>query len=190
MLLCYHLYLSLQSQRAQSVALNAEEMSKSIPFLVRPEKLDGSMAGDFGFDPMRLSDIQTDLNYARWAELKHGRMCMLALCGIVTQQAGFHLPGAQFASADIFGAPAAVGWAGNLQVFLTIGAIEAINFNKHYDDSEPGDLGWGTEYMLGGMNAEEKKYRQEQEIVHCRLAMIAFLGATVQTLVLNQPLLG
>jgi hypothetical protein len=42
-----------QSQRV-SLALNAEEMSKSIPFLVRPEKLDGSMAGDMGFDPMRL----------------------------------------------------------------------------------------------------------------------------------------
>ena len=43
-----------QSQRAGSVALNAEEMSKSVPFLVRPEKLDGSMVGDMGFDPMRL----------------------------------------------------------------------------------------------------------------------------------------
>jgi hypothetical protein len=44
---------SSQAQRV-SLALNAEEMSKSIPFLVRPEKLDGSMAGDMGFDPMRL----------------------------------------------------------------------------------------------------------------------------------------
>lgn len=43
-----------QSQRAGSVALNAEEFSKAIPFLVRPEKLDGSMPGDMGFDPMRL----------------------------------------------------------------------------------------------------------------------------------------
>ena len=42
------------AQRAGSVSLNAEEMSKSIPFLVRPEKLDGSMPGDMGFDPMRL----------------------------------------------------------------------------------------------------------------------------------------
>jgi len=37
-----------------SVALNAEEMSRSIPFLVKPDKLDGTMAGDMGFDPMRL----------------------------------------------------------------------------------------------------------------------------------------
>ena len=49
------LFFDLQQfQRAGSVSLNAEEMSKSIPFLVRPEKLDGSMPGDMGFDPMRL----------------------------------------------------------------------------------------------------------------------------------------
>jgi hypothetical protein len=46
--------LSTQAPRINSVALNAEEMSKSIPFLVKPDKLDGSMAGDMGFDPMRL----------------------------------------------------------------------------------------------------------------------------------------
>jgi len=39
-------------------------MSKSIPFLTRPEKLDGSMAGDMGFDPMGLSEIQGMLKYA------------------------------------------------------------------------------------------------------------------------------
>ena len=42
------------------VSLNAE-MSKSIPFLTRPEKLDGSMPGDMGFDPMGLSEIQGKL---------------------------------------------------------------------------------------------------------------------------------
>jgi hypothetical protein len=36
-------------------------MSKSIPFLTRPEKLDGSMPGDMGFDPMGLSEIQSNV---------------------------------------------------------------------------------------------------------------------------------
>ena len=70
------------AQRSGTVAVNAE-MSKAIPFLPRPEKLDGSMVGDMGFDPMGLSEIQTDLNYARWAELKHGRAAMLAIVGMV-----------------------------------------------------------------------------------------------------------
>ena len=68
----------LQPAQRTSVSLNAE-MSKSIPFLVKPEKLDGSMVGDMGFDPIGLSEIQVDLKYARWAELKHGRIAMLVL---------------------------------------------------------------------------------------------------------------
>jgi len=41
-----------QSQRSGSVSLNAEEMSKSIPFLVLPEKRGGSMPEHIRFDPM------------------------------------------------------------------------------------------------------------------------------------------
>ena len=176
-----------QPQRAGSVSLNAE-MSKSIPFLVRPEKLDGSMAGDMGFDPMGLSDIQTDLKYARWAELKHGRAAMLAIVGMIVQEAGIHFPGAQFTEVNPLLAPAKVGLAGNLQVFLTIGIIECANFNKYYGEGEPGDLGLDLG-MLKGMSADQLKYRQEQEIVHCRLAMIAITGAIVQTLLFDKPLL-
>mmetsp|Transcript_36196 Transcript_36196/g.73915 ORF Transcript_36196/g.73915 Transcript_36196/m.73915 type:complete len:202 (-) Transcript_36196:235-840(-) len=172
----------------QSVALRAD-MSESIPFLPRPEKLDGSMAGDMGFDPMGLSEIQQDLTYARWAELKHGRICMLALTGMVIQEAGIHLAGDQFTALNPFEAPAKVGFVGNMQVFLTIGIIELANFNRHYDGSEPGDLGW-TGGLLDNMDEEQIKYRKEQEIVHCRLAMIAFTGATVQTLLFNEKLLG
>jgi len=164
-------------------------MSKSIPFLVRPEKLDGSMPADMGFDPMRLSDIQSDLNYARWAEIKHGRICMLAIVGILVQQAGLHLPGAQFTNTDIFGAISSVGFAGNLQVLLAIGIVEGTNFKKHYEDGTPGDIGWGND-VLYKLSPEQQKVRQEQEVVHGRLAMIAFTGAIVQTLIFDKPLLG
>jgi hypothetical protein len=177
------------SQRAGSVALNAEEMSKSIPFLVRPEKLDGSMAGDMGFDPMRLSDIQTDLKYARWSELKHGRICMLAMVGILVQQSGIHWPGDAYTNKDIFGAPATVGWGVNVQIFLFMSAVEILTFNKHYGEGTPGDLGLDGG-MLNGMTPAQVKTRMESEIVHCRLAMIAFSGAIVQTLLYGKPLLG
>jgi len=50
-----------QQAGSTSISLNAD-MSKSIPFLTRPEKLDGSMPGDMGFDPMGLSEIQGTLN--------------------------------------------------------------------------------------------------------------------------------
>jgi light-harvesting complex I chlorophyll a/b binding protein 1 len=147
------------------------------------------MAGDMGFDPMRLSDIQADLKYARWAELKHGRMSMLAIVGILATQAGIHLPGDQFTSTDIFAAPGAVGFAGNVQVFLFIGALEATTFNLHYGDGEPGDYGLDGG-MLKKMNPDQIAKRKESEIVHCRLAMIALTGAIVQTLLFGKPLLG
>jgi hypothetical protein len=152
-----------------------------MPFLVRPDKLDGSMAGDMGFDPMRLSDIQADLKYARWSELKHGRICMLAVVGILVQQAGIHWPGEAYENTDIFGAPASVGWGANLQIFFFMSALELSSFYQHYGEGEPGDLGQDGG-MLKNMTPDQIKNRKESEIVHCRLAMIAFLGLTVQTL--------
>ena len=179
---------AMPAQRTNSIALNAE-MSKSIPFLVKPEKLDGSMAGDMGFDPMGLSDIQTDLKYARWAELKHGRIAMLAIVGMIVQESGIHLPGAQFTETNPFAAVSKVGFAANIQILLAIGIVELANFSKYYGDGEPGDIGW-TGGMLKGMSADQIKVRQTQEVVHCRLAMIAITGATVQTLLFDKPLLG
>ena len=75
------------------------QRSKSLPWLPRPVNLDGSMAGDVGFDPFYLSSI--DKNFAgfiqppsweptkgistvywmREAELKHCRIAMLAVLG-------------------------------------------------------------------------------------------------------------
>lgn len=173
------------SQRAD-VSLNAE-MSKALPFIVKPEKLDGSMPGDFGFDPMGLSEIQTDLNYARWAELKHGRICMLAIVGMIVQEAGIHLPGSQFTETDPFAAVSKVGLVGNVQVFLAIGIVELANFSKYYGDGTPGDIGFGS--LDKKSDAEADKLRLA-EIKHARLAMIAFMGASAQTLLFHTKLLG
>lgn len=169
-----------------TTALHAEEMSKAVPFLVRPEKLDGSMPGDMGFDPMRLSDIQADLKYARWAEVKHGRICMLAIVGIIVQQSGIHFPGEAYTNTDIFGAVSSVGWAANLQIFAAMAVVEASTFYKHYsDDVTPGDIGWGNK-VLYNLSPDQQKVRLEQEIIHGRLAMIAFIGAVVQTLLVGK----
>eukprot|EP00979_Chaetoceros_neogracilis_P005913 scaffold1143_cov214-Chaetoceros_neogracile.AAC.3 len=172
--------------RTSSVALNAD-MSESLPFLPRPEKLDGTMAGDRGFDPMGLSEIQQDLTYARWAELKHGRIAMLAITGMVVQTY-VHLPGEIYQNVDPFGAVSSVGLGANAQIFAAIGCVELANFNNHYDGSEPGDLGW-TGGLLDNKSEEKIRKAKEQEITHCRLAMIAVTGASVQTLLFHGPLI-
>jgi len=123
-----------------------------------------------------------DLKYARWAELKHGRISMLAILGMVVQSSGFHVPGEAYQVDDPFAAVSSVGWIVNMQIFMGIAGVELATFNKHYGEGEPGDLGWNTPNLLAGMSADEIAWRKEQEIVHCRLAMIAITGAAVQYL--------
>ncbi len=107
---------------------------------------------------------------------------MLAIVGIVVQQAGIHWPGEAYTNTDIFGAPATVGWAVNLQIFAFMSAIEIATFNKTFGDGEPGDLGWDFPKLMDKLSPEQQKLRKTSEIVHCRLAMIAVVGAVVQTL--------
>lgn len=56
-------------------------------FPLRDIQLDGSMAGDVGFDPLGLSSIAglagADLYWMREAELKHCRIAMLAVVGVL-----------------------------------------------------------------------------------------------------------
>ena len=55
-------------------------MSVSVPFLKRPTNLDGTHAGDVGFDPLGLSE-QFDLYTMMEAEVRHSRLAMLAVVG-------------------------------------------------------------------------------------------------------------
>ena len=59
-------------------------------------QLDGTLAGDEGFDPLGLSninDLGVDLYWLREAELKHARVAMLAFVGLIMQEVGFVAPG-------------------------------------------------------------------------------------------------
>jgi len=80
---------------AKSTALNAE-MSKALPFLTKPVLLDGTLPGDAGFDPLGLSeidDVGLDLYWMREAEIKHGRVAMLATVGFLFTEFCGPLPG-------------------------------------------------------------------------------------------------
>ena len=101
-----------------------QDKSISMPFLSRPPRLDGTMAGDVGFDPLGLSNY-FDLKWLREAELKHGRISMLGVLGFVVQEKiNLPLPGFdnKLATEAFFSVPAAGLW----QIFATLGFIEVL----------------------------------------------------------------
>ena len=168
-----------------SVALDAK--SKALPFLECPEKLDGTLVGDAGFDPMRISDTLQDLEYVRAAELKHGRISQLAIVGFLVEEK-FHLPMFSKISSNPLDAVKELGVAPQAQIFLTLAIIEFITFNKTYDSSSaPGDFNFGASFLKNKSDAQVLKLKT-QEITHCRLAMMAITGAVVQPLIFNEPL--
>ena len=48
--------------------------SQSLPFLPRPAFLDGTLAGDVGFDPLGFAKSESDVMNYREAEIKHARL--------------------------------------------------------------------------------------------------------------------
>ena len=57
-----------------------KENSIAIPFLPRPTALDGTHAGDYGFDPLGLSE-KLDFYAMQESEVRHARLAMLAAVG-------------------------------------------------------------------------------------------------------------
>lgn len=59
---------------------NSLSRSIALPFLPRPRVLDGSLVGDYGFDPMGIASSDSLLRL-REAEVRHGRLAMVATWG-------------------------------------------------------------------------------------------------------------
>merc|ERR1712039_316893 len=74
-----------QSQARSSAVAARVSSSKSLPFLPKPENLAGWVGEEQEFDPLGFSDT-FDMKWLREAELKHGRVCMLATVGFFAQQ--------------------------------------------------------------------------------------------------------
>lgn len=124
---------SLNRPRAQDgLALQAK--SKALPFLDAPPKLDGSTVGDFGFDPLGFTETLNDLSYVRSAELKHGRVAMLATVGFVFQQY-VHILSPE---SNPLKAISALGYGPNLQILFGIGVVELITWKKTFNGDKPG----------------------------------------------------
>ncbi|KAJ8903079.1 hypothetical protein NDN08_006394 [Rhodosorus marinus] len=177
--------VSVRRAKSSVTMMMEPTMSKSIPFLECPKNLDGTLPGDVGFDPLYLSD-NINLKYARASELKHGRICMLAVLGIVVQEI-IHLPGPYFSESNPIAAIYKIPVEGWFQIIAFICAVELATFKRNYDGSPPGNYEFDP-LKLAKDDQTFKKY-EENEIVHCRAAMVGWFGFFAQQLVTGQNVL-
>lgn len=142
------------------------------PGATAPEYLDGSMAGDFGFDPLRLGANPETLPYLQEAELMNARWAMMAVTGI--------------AYTDLVGLPkwweaGAVDYGIDFNTLVAIqipvmGVLEAMRIRGFYEKGESG-LGFDFPWDPAGIDSPEMRVK---EIKNGRTAMIAMVGCISQ----------
>ncbi|KXZ44933.1 hypothetical protein GPECTOR_60g710 [Gonium pectorale] len=165
-----------------------------------PGYLDGTLPGDFGFDPLALGAEPEKLKWYVQAELVHSRFAMLAVAGILFPELlaniGISWPGAGVAWYDAgkfeYFAPASslfgvqmllFAWAEfrRYQDFVKPGSANQdpiFSNNKLPDGNEPGYPG-GIFDPFGWSKGDIKSLKLK-EIKNGRLAMLAFAGFVAQ----------
>jgi len=172
-------FVTKNAAALSSTALRGE-MSQSLPFLTRPEKIKGYV-GDVGFDPLGFSDT-FDMKWLREAEIKHGRSSMLATVGFVMQQF-WTIPGYTPVD-DANMAPSVVGDSAMLQIVYWMGVLEFwtnkgnVTMETMFSDPdrEPGNLGFDPMGLAVGKTEDEMNMMKLRELKNGRLAMLAIGG--------------
>lgn len=184
----------------------APRQAQWFPLLLSPKALDGSLAGDVGFDPLGFSSDTPALLRMREAELKHARLAMLAAAGWPLSELWHkeiaNVLGLESILASSDRAPSVLnGGLANEWILATgaasllLGALlEFKTFSRSEKSSyKPGDLGFdplglhsfrasfGLDPILEKISQEEKLRRAKLDMELCeikngRLAMLAITG--------------
>jgi light-harvesting complex I chlorophyll a/b binding protein 1 len=167
--------------------------SVSLPFLEAPPNLDGYV-GNFGFDPFRFSDF-LPMDFLAEAEIKHGRICQLAVVGFAAVDLGFRIyptPEAYQGLTSVTAHDALVEYGAMSQLLLWISLAEIVSSVAviqmlQGSGRKPGDFGLDPVGFLAGKSEEEVNDMKLKEITHCRLAMFAFSGMVTQAVLTQGP---
>lgn len=159
------------------------------------------MAGDVGFDPLGLSsidDVGIDLYWLREAEIKHCRLCMLAVLGFVGPELIGPAPGCEMASSKNQMEAFWQLWNAHPQYiafgFIMVGIVEMVSgiattTGRESGQRAPGDFGFDP---LGFKKGDAAKYAklEAQEIANGRLAMWAAAGEFLQGMTTDDGAVG
>lgn len=154
------------------------KMSAAVPFLPMSPALEGVAGEEEGFDPMGFS-LAVDIRWMREAELKHGRVCMLATVGWIATDLGMRVPGEPFQVSTIEAHDALVKYGTMPHMLVWLGLLETFGFlalTNMFDgktDRKPGDFGLR---MLYPTDEKGQRDMQLKELRNGRLAMLAFSG--------------
>lgn len=145
------------------------------------------------YDPLnflKFADAETFQKY-RDAELKHGRVSMMAVLGHIVTTAGVRLPGdiafgTPFSSIDtglaaLYG-PHAVPQQGLVQLIIFLGAVD-LGFTYAKDEIEKVHLGKLAERV----GADKVDSKRAIELNNGRAAMMGIFGLVVHELINNDP---
>mmetsp|Transcript_23914 Transcript_23914/g.58447 ORF Transcript_23914/g.58447 Transcript_23914/m.58447 type:complete len:294 (+) Transcript_23914:223-1104(+) len=177
----------------QSEVLSSPEMSASLPFVARPAHLDGTLAGDRGFDPFNFSAEEGSLEWYRKSEQKHGRIAMLAAVGWPIAEL-FHK-----SIADSIGFPSLLASGDRVPSVLNdglahapfeqfwipvIAAASAFELSESFGQEE--SKVDSTDIDKSGLNFVEEaemfrlSFVEEAEVFNGRLAMLGITGFAIQ----------
>jgi len=179
-------------KRVQTGRYNDKEMSIAVPFLKRPSKLDGTHAGDVGFDPLGLSE-NLDMYTMMEAEIRHSRLAMLAVVGWPLAELmgpNWMLHGANNVSPSVMNGFDPLSFLAVAGIFGGFGFFEYKTSLRRVDDKAlgkkhsedmanvwkygvPGDYNFDplNLYSAFGDSADGRKAMRELEVAHGRAAM-------------------
>ncbi|KAJ8599206.1 hypothetical protein CTAYLR_006373 [Chrysophaeum taylorii] len=183
-------YVSIHAEPAWRLLANldVDEITKDLlNGVVRPAttlnaELVGSTAPLGMFDPLGFSKDEEKLKKYRECELKHGRVAMAAMLGIIVEPFFHPLASSCHVTkvTDPFAAGLELPFAGKMQILGFCAGVEFLNYKLSSGPMyKPGDLLGANYFLEDDTNPLWVSY-QEKELNNGRLAMMGFMGFVAQ----------